>query len=187
MESESVGLACPLLTDEFAGSQALQGLAAASAGVGSDAVVEVVSEVSEPSVFVAAEAVDGLDQGDQEGRGGHPIGLLDEPSKGGLRGPVDGREQVQLAFGCAQLCDVDEEVADRVALERVLGWRVALHIREPRDAMPLQAAVQGLGRHCGQARSGRPVPHRRTRVTTPLASQPWAREEPCFLRPATKP
>lgn len=59
-----------------------------------------------------------------------------------LRGSVDRHEHVQLTLFGADLCDVDVEVADRVALELPLRRLVALDIRQSADAVTLQAAVQ---------------------------------------------
>src|SRR5262249_61530117 len=42
--------------------------------------------------------------------------------------------------------DVDVEVADRVCLELALYAIAVPDVREPRDAVPLQAAVQGRAR-----------------------------------------
>ena len=64
---------------------------------------------------------------------------LDE---GELGGAVDGDEQVELAFFGPHLGDVDVEVADRVALELLLRRLVALDLRQPADAVALQAAMQ---------------------------------------------
>jgi hypothetical protein len=57
----------------------------------------------------------------QELARGSTGGLLTEPGDGKLRRPINGYEQVKLAFACADLGDVDVEEADRVALELLLG------------------------------------------------------------------
>lgn len=62
--------------------------------------------------------------------------------EGELRGTVDSNEHVQLALFGAHLRNVDMEVADRVALELLLGRPVAFDIRQAADAVALQAAVQ---------------------------------------------
>ena len=84
----------------------------------------------------------GLEQGDEERTGRFPASLPDQLSDGELAGAVDGDEQVELAFGGLHLGDVDMEEADRVALELLLVGLVALDSGKPRDAMPLQAAMQ---------------------------------------------
>ena len=66
--------------------------------------------------------------------------------EGELGGAVDGHEQVELAFGGLHLGDVDVEVADRVALELLLGRLVAFDLRQAADAVALQAAMQGRAR-----------------------------------------
>jgi hypothetical protein len=53
---------------------------------------------------------------------------------------------------CTHLCDVDVEVADRVALELLLRRLVALDIRQPADAMTLEAAVQRRSRQVWDCR-----------------------------------
>ena len=50
---------------------------------------------------------DRLDQLVQEGDRSGRIGLRKEPGERDLRGAVDGDEEVELAFLCAQLGDVD--------------------------------------------------------------------------------
>src|SRR6266566_4423371 len=59
-----------------------------------------------------------------------------------FRGPIDGDEQVELSLCCAQLGDVDVEVTDRVGFEFSLGGTLILDLRQARDAVPLQAAMQ---------------------------------------------
>src|SRR6185295_11834941 len=66
--------------------------------------------------------------------------------EGELRGPIDGNEKVELALRGAYFGDVDVEVADRVGFELALDAPAILDVREPRDAMPLQAAMQGRAR-----------------------------------------
>lgn len=63
---------------------------------------------------------------------------LDE---GELRGAVDGDEHVQLALLGPDL-RFDVKLADRVALKFPLRRFVALDIRQPADAMALQATMQ---------------------------------------------
>jgi len=49
---------------------------------------------------------------------------------------------VPFAFRGADLGDVDVEVADRVALEGLLGRLVASHLRQPADAVAHETPVQ---------------------------------------------
>ena len=60
-----------------------------------------------------------------------------------LLAPVHGHEEVQLALLGADFGDVDVEIAQRVALERLLGSLIAQGLGQPADAVPLEAAVQG--------------------------------------------
>ena len=61
---------------------------------------------------------------------------------GELAGAIDGDEEIELAFGGLHLGDVDMEVADRVALELLLGRLVALDLGQAADAVALQTAMQ---------------------------------------------
>ena len=83
----------------------------------------------------------GLEHVLQELPGGASVGLLDELGYRELARAVDADEQVKLALGGLNLSDVDVEEADRVALELLPLWLVALDVRQTRDAMPFQAAV----------------------------------------------
>lgn len=69
-------------------------------------------------------------------------GLLVHLDEGELGGPVDGDEEVKLALLGAHLRDIDMEVADRVRLELLAPGPVAIHVRQPGDAVPLQATMQ---------------------------------------------
>ncbi len=51
-------------------------------------------------------------------------------------------EQVQLAFLGAPCGEIDMKVANRIRLEALPGWLVAVHVRQPADAVTLQTAVQ---------------------------------------------
>ena len=84
----------------------------------------------------------GGDQGHEEGGGGDAGRVLDELREGELAGPIDGHEEVELAFGGLHLGDVDVEEADRVGLELLLVRLVAFDVGQPRYAVALQATVQ---------------------------------------------
>ena len=60
--------------------------------------------------------------------------------------PVDGYEEVELAFFGSDLRDVDVEIADRVVREAVLLRLVTLHLGKAADTMPFEAAVQAGSR-----------------------------------------
>src|SRR5205809_2498602 len=51
------------------------------------------------------------DQGFQETHGGRTVRLLVQGDEGEFRGPIDRDEQVELSLCCAQLGDVDVEIA----------------------------------------------------------------------------
>lgn len=63
---------------------------------------------------------DGSHEVAQELGGGHVAGLLMQFRIGELGGPVDGYEEVELAFGRAHFGDVDVEIADRVDRKSVV-------------------------------------------------------------------
>ena len=60
-----------------------------------------------------------------------------------LGSSVDRHEQVELAFPGVHLGDIDGEVAWRVTLELGAQRLVAVCLRQPREAMALEAAVPG--------------------------------------------
>ena len=59
-----------------------------------------------------------------------------------LGGSVDRHEEVELALLGTNLGDVDVEIADRVGLEFALVGQVAIDLRQARDAVTLQTAMQ---------------------------------------------
>ena len=87
-----------------------------------------------------------LDEGDEEGRGGDPVGLFLQPDKGEFARPINGYEEMELSFGSLHLGDVDVEVADRIGLEPLLRHCVARDVRQARDV-----AGAGRGRRSGSA------------------------------------
>ncbi len=88
----------------------------------------------------------GRDQGFEEAAGRHHVGGLHELNEGELGRSVDGNEEVEFAFRSAHLGDVDMEVADRIGFELALGRLVAFDVGKPRDAVTLQATMQGRAR-----------------------------------------
>ena len=78
------------------------------------------------------------------------IGLADQLGDRELAGAVDADEQVESAFGCLNLGDINVKEADRIALEALSLWPfdfaqeslVTLDVRQTGYAVPLQAAVQ---------------------------------------------
>ena len=78
--------------------------------------------------------------------------LLVQLDEGELRRPVDPDQEVKPAFAGMDLGDVDVEAVDRIALELATRRFVALDIRQMRDAVALQAAVQGRARQMWDCR-----------------------------------
>ena len=101
----------------------LRGSRAAIAGCG-----EMHSVVGEHRVDLLG---DGLDQRIKEVGRNSLGGSLVDFDEGELRGPVDGDEGVKLALLGANLRDIDVEVADRVRLELVAPWPVAIYLGQP--------------------------------------------------------
>ena len=62
-----------------------------------------------------------LDERDEEGRCGNPVGLFLQPDKSEFARPINGYEEMELAFGGLYLGDVDMEVADRELLNFLFG------------------------------------------------------------------
>ena len=72
--------------------------------------------------------------------------------EGELGCPVHGDEQVELALVGPDLGNIDVEVADGIALERLFGGLVAGDLGQAADAVALQTAVK---RRPGQVRERR--------------------------------
>lgn len=119
----------------------LRGSRTAIAGRG-----EVHSVVGEHGVDLVGR---GLDKRVQEVGRKSLGGLLMHLDEGELRCPVDGDEEVKLALLGANLRDIDVDVTDRVGLELLAPGPVAIHVGQPGDVVPLQAAMQ---RGAGQLR-----------------------------------
>jgi hypothetical protein len=71
-----------------------------------------------------------------------------ERDVGEFQDPIDGQEHDQLAVGVVQLAAVDVAVADLVGLDP-LALLGGLLDRQPRDAVALQATVQGAAAEVG--------------------------------------
>ena len=71
-----------------------------------------------------------------------PPGLLDQLHDGEFARAINGDIEIELALGGLDLGDIDVEIADRIGLEPLLGGLVALDLRQPRDAVTRQAAMQ---------------------------------------------
>jgi hypothetical protein len=93
-----------------------------------------------------------VDKRFEEGRCGAHVGVLDQLHEDELGGPIDGHEQIELAFGGAYLGDIEMEEADGIAVELLSRRPIASHFRQTAHAMPLQASVQ---RRAGELRHRR--------------------------------
>jgi hypothetical protein len=80
------------------------------------------------------------------------VGVLGQLHEDELGGPIDGHEQIELAFGGAYLGDIEMEEADGIAVELLSRRPIASHFRQTAHAMPLQASVQ---RRAGELRHRR--------------------------------
>jgi len=93
----------------------------------------------------------GFDKGSEEVCRNAPRRLLVQLGEGKLRSPVDGHEEIKLAFLGTDLGDVDVEIADRIVLELLLGRLVPFYFRQAADAVALQAAMQRRRKSSGTA------------------------------------
>jgi hypothetical protein len=114
-----------------------------------------VARCGEVSAVVGENRMDlvrhGGDQRPQKVPRHTPCGFLMQLGKGELGRAINGHKQVESALFRVHLGDIDMEVADRVALELLLGGRVAGHLGQAADPMALQTAMQGRAR---QVRDG---------------------------------
>ena len=70
------------------------------------------------------------------------VSRCNELRHGELAGSVDANEEIELAIGRLNLCNINMKEPDWVALELLPPRLVPLDIRQPRDAVSLQAPVQ---------------------------------------------
>src|SRR5215212_5672767 len=82
------------------------------------------------------------DQVSEEVAGNAASDPLMQLNKGKLGRAVDRNQQIELALLGSDFRDIGVEVADRGALELGSAWLVAVCVGQPRDAVPLQTAVQ---------------------------------------------
>src|SRR5665213_613054 len=108
--------------------------------------IAIARQVSKLNAVIGEDGMqpvrDGFDQVFQERDGGGSVSLTMQLHKGELRRAIDRHEEIELALFGTYLGDVDMEVADRVGLELPLLQLVAVHVRQPTDAVALQAAMQ---------------------------------------------
>jgi hypothetical protein len=100
---------------------------------------EVGSIVGEDGVDLVRN---GGDQAAQEVPRGAARHLLVHLDKGEFRRSVDGDDEIEPALSGSDLGDVDVKIADRVGLEFALGRSFAFDLRQARDPMTLEAAMQ---------------------------------------------
>jgi len=65
--------------------------------------------------------------------------------------PVNGNEEIQLAFNSLDLGNIDVKKADRMAFETLSFGLVSLHIRKSGYLLTLKAAMQGRACQMGNA------------------------------------
>ena len=82
----------------------------------------------------------------QEFPGRLPIGLIDELRNSEFAGSVNGNKEIELAFLCSDLGNIDVEIANRVSLELLPFWLVTVHFRQPGNAVALKTAMQRRAR-----------------------------------------
>ena len=109
--------------------------------------IAVARQIRELDAIVGKDCMQpighGCDRGFKEDDRCGTIGLFMQLDEGELRGSVDSNEYIEFAFLRPDFGNVDVEEADRVGLELFLRGRVAFNLRQPTDAMTLQAAMQG--------------------------------------------
>ena len=107
--------------------------------------VGVTRREGELDSIVGEDRVDlvrnGLDQRDEEGRGGGSRRFRLQPNEGEFACPINANSEVEFAFRCLNFGNVDVEKADRIGLELLLRDDVARDLWQARDVMALQAAV----------------------------------------------
>ncbi|AOX18764.1 hypothetical protein A0U89_15790 (plasmid) [Kozakia baliensis] len=88
----------------------------------------------------------------EEFPGRFPVGFPDQLCDSEFACPVDGNEEVQLALGGLDLCDIEMKEPDQVAFEALSFWLGSLHVRKPGYPVTLKAAMQG--RACQMRNAG---------------------------------
>lgn len=83
------------------------------------------------------------DQVAQKLRGSHHSCLLNEANEGKLAGSVNRDKEIELPFGCLNLCDTHVEVADEIAFEALPFRHITIHLRQTRYPMVYKTTVQG--------------------------------------------
>jgi hypothetical protein len=106
----------------------------------------VLRQIGELDAVVGEHGVDavrnGFDERVEEGYCSSHVCFFHEFDDGQLRSPIDGDEQVELAFGGPHLGQVDVEEADRIGVELLSPGRVALNVRQAADAVAFQTTMK---------------------------------------------
>ena len=107
----------------------------------------IPSRLGEVRPIVGEHGVDpvrnGFDQGSKEIAGHAACGFLVQLGEGELGRPINGHEEIELAFLGSHLGDVDVKEADRLARELGPVRLLTIDVGQARDAVALQAAMQG--------------------------------------------
>lgn len=74
------------------------------------------------------------------------IGFLYELGHHELAGSVNGDKEIELSLLGSGLGNIDVEIADWISLELLTFGFVPVHVRKPRDTMPLQTPMQRRAR-----------------------------------------
>ena len=108
-----VGL-CQAMFDTMKLTSPVEGMAAQHGG----GALAVLRQVGELDAVIGEHGMDrighSLDQGVEKSRGDLGVGSFGKLDEGKLRGPVDGDEQMELAFLGAHFGDIDVEITDGV-------------------------------------------------------------------------
>jgi hypothetical protein len=118
----------------------------------------VLGQVGELDPVVGEYSVDavwnGFNERFEEGSRSLHVGFFHEFDHSKLRGPVDGDEQVELAFCGPHLGQVDVEEADWTGVELLPARSVTLDFGQAADAMAFQTTMK---RGAGELRDSWPA------------------------------
>jgi diguanylate cyclase (GGDEF)-like protein len=117
----------------------VQPVASGRAGSMLNAVTELDAIIGEDGVYPVGDSL--YQRCEEVGCSLH-IGGRVELGKGKPRCAIDRHEEVEFALAGANLGDIDVKVADRVAFEGLSGGLVAGDLRQPADAVTLEASME---------------------------------------------
>jgi hypothetical protein len=108
--------------------------------------VEVPGLLGEMNAIVGQDCMDVIGRGFehvlQELPGSHSVSLCNELSDGELGRSVNSYKEIEPALSSLHLGNIDVEEADGVVLDLLMNRFVVLNIRQARDAVPLNTAMQ---------------------------------------------